>query len=157
MNRSARASAAALLLMLVLAARVHAQVLNRPAPVRTAIDRGNAEYTRAFAAADSTAVAAVYDPQGARLGPNGTVVRGRAAISADIGAFLRRVGPVKVILATADLWVIDDVAYETGKWTYTFTAPGSTEQTVGGRYVTVWRKQPNGGWRILADMGVPGM
>ncbi|MGH7674861.1 MAG: YybH family protein, partial [Gemmatimonadales bacterium] len=155
MSRLAAASTAALLVMLAPAPRVHAQVLKPPVPARTGIDRGNAEYIRALAAADSLAVAAVYDARGARLGPNGTMVRGRAAIAADVGAMIRRVGPVKAVLATADLWVIDDVAYETGRWSYTFTPPSGTEQTIGGRYVTVWRKQRDGGWKIAADIGVP--
>ncbi len=25
-----------------------------------------------------------------------------------------------------------------------------------GRYVTIWKEQASGGWKILADMGVPG-
>lgn len=156
MPRSACVSAAALLLMPALAARVHTQVVKPPVPARTGIERGNAEYIRAFAAGDSAAVAGVYDARGARFAPNGAVIRGRDAIRANIGSFIRRVGPVTVVLETLDVWVVDDVAYETGRWAYTFTPPGSTERTVGGRYVTVWRKQRDGGWRILADMGVPG-
>jgi ketosteroid isomerase-like protein len=26
---------------------------------------------------------------------------------------------------------------------------------LGGRYVTLWRRQPDGGWKIWADIGVP--
>ena len=55
---------------------------------------------------------------------------------------------------TEDLWVVDDLAYETGKYTYTYRLVGKEENHIGGHYVTVWKKQSDGGWRIAADMGV---
>ncbi len=124
--------------------------------VREAIDRGYADYVKAFAEADAAALAAVYDAQGARLNSNGVVVQGRAAIIEDVSRFLGRVGPVEVIIEIVDLWVIDDLVYETGTWSYRFTPSGQDQQTVGGRYVTVWKRQPGGAWKILADLGVPG-
>jgi ketosteroid isomerase-like protein len=65
------------------------------------------------------------------------------------------VGPVVVTLETADLWVVGDMAYEAGAWTYRYTPSGGTERVSGGRYVTVWRRQAGSGWRILADLSVP--
>ena len=124
--------------------------------VQAAIDSGNAAYIAAYAQEDATALAQVYDPDGARLSDNGGTARGREAIAASVGAFLSRVGPVQVRLETVDLWVIGNQAYETGIWSYTYTPPGATARTIGGRYVTVWRQQSDGGWRILADLGVPG-
>ena len=124
--------------------------------VREAIDRGYADYVRAFAEADAAALAAVYDAQGARLNANGVVVQGRAAITEDVSRFLGRVGPVEVTIEIVDLWVTGDLAYETGTWSYSFTPAGEDERTVGGRYVTVWKRQPDGDWKILADLGVPG-
>ena len=52
--------------------------------------------------------------------------------------------------------LIDDTAYETGTWSYTYHPKNQQEQRIGGRYVTLWRRQPDGGWKIWADMGVPG-
>lgn len=126
------------------------------AEVRAAIDSGNSAYVAAYAHVDATALARVYDTEGARLSDNGRTVRGREAIAASVGAFLSQVGPVHVRLETVDVWVIEDQAYETGIWSYTYTPAGATKRTIGGRYVTVWRQQSDGGWRILADLGVPG-
>ncbi len=84
------------------------------------------------------------------------VVRGRSAITADVDGFLDRVGPVRVTLETAQVWLMDDMAYETGAWSYTFHPKGEGEQRIGGRYVTIWKRQADGGWRIWADLGVPG-
>ncbi len=142
-----------LLTLIASGPHLHAQT---PKEVRGAIDGGNAQYIAAFANADARALAGVYDRNGARLSPNGAVTRGQEAIAREVAAFLDRAGPVTVTIETVDLWVVDDVAYETGLWSYTFTPQGEEERTVGGRYVTIWKQQASGGWKILADMGVPG-
>ena len=126
------------------------------ASVHRAIDAGNAAYIAAFKQADARALSQVYDPQGSRLNDGGVVVRGRAAIVKDVGDFVSQVGPVRVTLESKEFWLIDNNAYETGIWSYTFQPKGKAEQHIGGHYVTVWKKQPDGGWKIWADMGVPG-
>jgi uncharacterized protein (TIGR02246 family) len=126
------------------------------AAVRRGIEAGNAAYIAAFKKADAEALAEVYDSHGARLTEGGVVAHGRSAIAADVGRFLSQVGPVRVTLETKDVWLVDDIAYETGLWSYAFLPRGTTEQRIVGRYVTVWRRQRDGGWKIWADMGVPG-
>ena len=121
-----------------------------------AISAGNAAYIEALGSANAPAFANVYDARGSRLAGGGEIVRGRGAIADYIGSFFTRIGPVEATIETADLWVIDELAYETGRWTYTFTPPGDNRRTIGGRYVNVWKQQESGGWKILVDMGVPG-
>jgi uncharacterized protein (TIGR02246 family) len=123
---------------------------------RRAIDAGNAQYRAAFLAGDADALARVYDTEGSRLNEGGAVLRGRAAIAADVGAFIQKVGPVRVEIGTVEVWLVDDTAYETGTWSYTFQPKGQKEQRIGGRYVTLWKRQAGGGWKIWADIGVPG-
>jgi uncharacterized protein (TIGR02246 family) len=131
-----------------------------PSPVKAeaqrGIDAGNAAYIAAFKRPDAKALAQVYDPQGSRLNEGGVVVRGRSAIAQDVQKFVDQVGPVRVTLDSKEVWLIDDNAYETGIWSYTFQPKGKPEQHIGGHYVTVWKKQPSGDWKIWADMGVPG-
>jgi uncharacterized protein (TIGR02246 family) len=126
------------------------------AQARHAIDAGNAAYIAAFKHADARALSQVYDPKGARLNEGGQVVQGREAIADDVGKFVAKVGPVRVTLESKEVWLVEDTAYETGLWSYTFQPKGQAEQHIGGHYVTVWRRQPDAGWKILADMGVPG-
>jgi uncharacterized protein (TIGR02246 family) len=120
-----------------------------------AIEQGNQAFIDAFAKGDAAALAAVYDADGSRLSPTGEVVRGTAAIAERVGEFLQKVGTVKVTIATENLWVIDDMAYETGKYTFTFTPQEEPERTLAGQYVTIWKRQDDGGWKIYADMSVP--
>jgi uncharacterized protein (TIGR02246 family) len=126
------------------------------ADVRKAIDRGNADYIAALGRADADALALVYAPDGVRMGEHGAVTQGRAAVAEVVRGMLRGTGPITVDIETVDLWLVHDTAYETGKWRYTFTPPQKSTQSVGGRYLTVWKRQPDGGWRIIADMGIPG-
>jgi uncharacterized protein (TIGR02246 family) len=146
------------LLLLTVVVPLAAQT-GQPADValaRRGIQAGNAAYIAAFKRADAHALAQVYDPEGARLNEGGVVVRGRTAIADDVGKFVGKVGPVHVALDTKDLWLVGDTAYETGLWSYTFQPKGQAEQRIGGHYVTLWKRQPDGGWKIWADMGVPG-
>ncbi|NNE45521.1 MAG: SgcJ/EcaC family oxidoreductase [Rhodothermales bacterium] len=124
--------------------------------VQSAIDVGNEGYMAAMANADARAFAAIFDTDGSRLSGGGDVVRGRHAITNQMGEFFTRVGPISATLETADLWVVDSLAYETGIWSYTFTPPGDTRRTIGGRYVTLWKRQVDDQWKIFAELGVPG-
>jgi uncharacterized protein (TIGR02246 family) len=127
--------------------------------VQTAINDGNARYIAAFANADAQAFANVYDVNGTRLGDdgNGSVTRGRDAIARGVDKFMKGVnGTVAVTADTQRLYVVDDLAYEAGKYSLTFVLKGeATERHVVGQYVTVWKRQKDGGWKIYADMPVP--
>jgi uncharacterized protein (TIGR02246 family) len=94
------------------------------AEARKAIDVGNAQYIKCHGQGDAAGVAALFEENGARLEQKGRIIRGRKAIQADVEKFLKEVEPVTVTVETVDFWVIDDRAYETGKYTYTFTPPG---------------------------------
>lgn len=123
---------------------------------RRGIDRGNADYIAAFAKADADGVAAVYDADGVRLLDDGRVLRGHGAIAGDVRGFIQTVGPVTVTLATTRVWLADNLAYEAGAWSYTFTPKGKNQQRIGGKYVTTWVRQADGGWKIKSDLAVPG-
>jgi uncharacterized protein (TIGR02246 family) len=140
----------------VLYAQEPAQSSATDPEIRKAIDSGNAKYIDAFARSDAGALAGLYDESGSRFSPKGVVVRGRPAIAESVAGFMKSVtGPIKVSIETQDLWAVDDLVYETGKYTYTFTPPGKSETQTGGHYVTIWKRQADGGWKIVADMGVP--
>ena len=61
---------------------------------------------------------------------------------------------VKATVTTVDLWLDGDVAYETGTYSYKYQEKGKPV-TEEGRYVTIWKRQSDGSWKIITDMGVP--
>jgi ketosteroid isomerase-like protein len=58
-------------------------------------------------------------------------------------------------IATVELWVIDSLAYEFGKYTRRSLKTGADTTTTEGRYFEIWKQQPTGGWKILRDCGLP--
>jgi uncharacterized protein (TIGR02246 family) len=123
--------------------------------VRKAIDKGNEQYIKSMKAADAAGLAGVYAENGARFLDKGKMSRGQKAILADIEGLFKKTGPITVTIDTQELWVVDDRAYESGKWSYTFQPHGKEQTRLAGQYVTVWQKQKDGGWKIIADMAVP--
>jgi uncharacterized protein (TIGR02246 family) len=50
-----------------------------------------------------------------------------------------------------------DLAYTAGAYHVTYTDPGTRKPvSEDGHYVTVFRKQPDGGWRAVEDIASPG-
>jgi len=121
---------------------------------RRAIERGNAEYIAACAARDAAAFAAVYAPNGARLEQGGQIVVGRTAIEKNTATvWAKLTGPLTVKATTADVWLIDDLAYESGAYVISAESTGGTTR-ISGHYLTIWSKQSDGRWRIYRDLNV---
>jgi ketosteroid isomerase-like protein len=52
----------------------------------------------------------------------------------------------------ADISSSNDFGYTTGPWDY---RPTRGEEPIGfGDYITIWKKQPEGDWKIIVDVGV---
>ena len=122
---------------------------------RAAIDAGNARWIAAFRRGDAAAVAALFAPDAVEFRRSGGVVRGRAAIQIDFVALFHDNGWADATITTANVWLVDERAYETGKFSFTFHPAGKPPVTNTGRYVTVWNRQQDGSWLIVVDFGVP--
>jgi ketosteroid isomerase-like protein len=46
-----------------------------------------------------------------------------------------------------------DLGFTTGRYSLTTLDDGGMPHTQSGSYLTVWRKQPDGRWKIVTDMG----
>lgn len=124
--------------------------------VQKAVDIGNRTWIKAFETMDAALLASAFAPDGAMLNAGGAYIEGREAIEKRMAPRMKKMGPTKTTVETTSLWVIGDEAYESGKYSYTFQAKGAAKETIAeGRYVVIWRKQPDGGWKIFRDMAVP--
>jgi len=105
-----------------------------------------AEYTRAYNAGDSAALAQVYSEDAVMLPPNGEIVRGRAQIE----AFWKKGMGKGLKLEVADAKLDGTVAYAAG--IYSFPpgpkGPGPTDR---GKFM-VGLKKVSGSWKIAADI-----
>jgi len=125
------------------------------AEARRAIEKGNAQWVEAWGKGDSSLIASLFAEDGVQLVSKGKLVKGRQSILERQKVAMAGVDPgVKVTVTTAGVWLDGDVAYETGKYKYEYKEkgkPGVDE----GRYVTIWRRQKDGSWKLVMDMGVP--
>lgn len=102
-------------------------------------------FIRAFNAGDADAVAKYYSDDAVFLGPNAPIAKGNSGVRDMFRAFLTSTHPTLSI--TADRIVQScDMAYEYGHYTMQSSAGNDT-----GKYLTVWRRMPNGDWKIVAD------
>src|SRR5437773_7421174 len=125
------------------------------AAARAAIDSGNAHWIAAFKRADAAGVAALFAIDATQFRRSGAVVRGRAAIQAGFAALFHDNGWADASITTGTVWLVDERAYETGKFAFTFHLAGKPPVTNTGRYVTIWSRQIDGSWKIVVDFGVP--
>jgi len=123
--------------------------------VRQAIDKGNAQWSEAWDKADASLLARLFAEDGVLLGRNGKFFKGPQEILERQKAVMEGAGKgVKSTVTTVDLWLDGDTAYETGKYSYKYQEKGKPVSEEG-RYVTIWKRQSDGSWKIITDMGVP--
>jgi uncharacterized protein (TIGR02246 family) len=120
-------------------------------PVRAAIEKQTAAFGAAFGRGDIAAVARAYAEDAIALPPDGEMVRGRPAIEA-MWKGLRDAGGKALTLTTLDVHSSGRLAAETGTATLTMKPPSGAEQSQAVKYVVVWKKQPDGTWKIYRDI-----
>jgi uncharacterized protein (TIGR02246 family) len=125
------------------------------AEARRAIDKGNTEWIEAWEKGNPEMLAAIFTDDAVMLSRGGKVFKGRQQILEHQKAAMQSVtGPVKVSVITVKIWLDGDTAYETGKYKYEYTEK-SKPTTEEGRYVTAWKRQSDGSWKLSMDMAVP--
>ena len=127
----------------------------RYAEAKHAIDKGNAQWIQAWEKGDPEMIAALFTEDAVMLSQGGKVFKGRHQIlERQRKAMQSMTGPVKVSVITVKIWIDGDTAHETGKYKYDYMVNGKAE-TEEGRYVTTWKRQDDGSWKLILDMGVP--
>lgn len=46
-----------------------------------------------------------------------------------------------------------DLGYTIGRWRMVVEEAGADSAVAAGHYVTIWRRQPDGSWRVAVDIG----
>lgn len=116
----------------------------------TYIRSAGSRFAEAFNRSDWNAVTSFYADDAVTLMPNADMTRGSAAIRQGFNAMS---GMSPNLRITTDRVVQSgDLAYETGTYQMTMTPSGGTTTNDRGKYLTVWRRQADGTWKIVADM-----
>ena len=125
---------------------------NDAATVRPAIDSANARFDSALDAGDTATLLGLYGDDAIVMPPNTEASHGRAEIAKAFGGMTSGMKFSGTKLTTTDLIVSGDYAMETGTYEMTVTPKGAKAVKDVGKYETVWKKQPDGSWKLIRDI-----
>jgi len=119
--------------------------------LRADIDRGNQEWVDGMKSRNAELMARAYATDAVFCNPKGDCLNGHDAIVAYFGARVASMRDVASAKVTSKKMVQDgDLAYEWGVAEVTF----DDGTNFGGRYMTVWRHDADGNWRIVRNLAL---
>ena len=138
-----------LILSLFVMGAAHADI---PADAAKDIDGGNRDWGTAMVRGDAKLAADAYAPDAVFCDTQGVCTTGHDAIEAMTAARIARNGAMKSAEAHS-LRRIEDrgLIYEWGE----ATRVSPQGKASGGRYFTVWQRQPDGRWKIYRNLVLP--
>jgi uncharacterized protein (TIGR02246 family) len=122
------------------------------AAVRQAIDQANAKGVDAMTRGDSAGMVANYADDAVVMDPGAPPRRGRGEIGASLAKYVRSAKVSDYKYNTVSVDVAGDYAIETGSVEWTTTPNGGKPMHNKGKYLTVWKKQADGSWKIYRDI-----
>lgn len=144
-------SLALLLLLAGCAAEAPPPVAADPAVLMEADRR----FAAAVAEGGTSAWVSWFAEDGAQIVPNAGEIRGREAI----GELMADLDDPSHTLTweplRADIAASGDLGWTTGGFVSEVTAADGTTRRSHGRYVSIWRKQADGSWKVVMDLGNP--
>lgn len=125
-----------------------------PAAVRQQIETANARFKDAFLKGDTAAMLANYTDDAVIMGPDEPMARGREALVKAFQGMLSQFTFKDATINTEDVMVGGDLAVETGTfmWTVVPKTGQGEEMEVKGKYLTAWKQQADGSWKIVRDI-----
>ena len=122
-----------------------------------AVRQTEQEMLQDIKAKDAAKVISYYAPDAAVMFPGDKPTEGNAAIARRYDAMIADQS-FSLDFTNAKTSASGDLAYTRGTYRATFTAPGSELPiTESGNYVTIFRKQSDGSWKIVEDISAPGL
>jgi len=138
-----------MLMQLIFAVTVIAAV--QPADLAHTVRTVNNDYMRAVSHHDAALASAPYTDDAVWTDGGTLRLRGRQAINAFLaGRFARQYTFVNGVCTSKIEWSDEVTAMEIGLcWTTVKTTKGVKRS--GGHFATMWRRQPDGTWKIAAN------
>lgn len=112
----------------------------------------NATFDQAFNAKNSAEVASLYDENAVVMpAPAGEPVVGSVAIQTFFSGLINA-GVIEHHLNLVEVEGDVNLAYQRGHWAGAMMDESGTKQTFGGNVHLVYRKQADGGWKVLTHI-----
>jgi len=117
-----------------------------------AIRQADLEWSKAAASKDIEKVVSYYAEDGAVYPPNSPISAGLPAIKIVWTGMVNLPGfMVNWVPSRVDVAKSGELGWSTGTYQMSMNVPGSPAND-HGKYVAVWKKQPDGNWRVQADI-----
>ncbi len=127
-----------------------------PRDARRTIDAANHAWLAAMERQDAAAIAEPYADDSVFVLPTGESAHGRTAIEQLMRDRFEKTGPVRrVSLAQDGTIAVGSMIYEWGHADIELAHDGRGTATAHGRYLTVWRRDSEGRWRIIRNLSLP--
>ncbi len=118
-----------------------------------AIREADAAWSKAAAAKDVEAYVGFLAEDASVFPPNEPMQTGREAIGKSASEMMASPGLALSWQASkVEVSRGGDLAYSTGTYEVTMNDPKGKPVTDRGKYVTVWKKQTDGAWKVVADI-----
>ncbi len=102
---------------------------------------------------DVAAFTAFFAADGSFLPPGAPPAQGHQGIGTLAAYLFATPGfSIEWVAGSADVSASGDLGFTLGGYVQTATDDQGQPTTTRGKYVTVWRKQPDGQWKVVADI-----
>jgi uncharacterized protein (TIGR02246 family) len=119
-----------------------------------AVREADAAWSKAWAAKDLEGSLSFVADDALVLPPNAPILTGKESIRKWKSELMANPGYAESWQASkAEASRGGDLAYTVGTYEFTLNDPKGKPVTDRGKYLTVWKKQPDGKWKAVADMG----
>lgn len=126
--------------------------LSASADIETVIEESNSAFEQAMLAGDPVAMTASYADDAVVQPPYMPASTGKTAITSLFEEMVAEDVPTSFDITIENVTVAEsgELAYETGHYTVSGTAPDGETWEDQGKYLSVWEKSAEGEWRTVA-------
>jgi uncharacterized protein (TIGR02246 family) len=118
-----------------------------------AIREADAAWSKASAAKDVEAYVSFWADDALDMPPNAPMLTGKESMRKGLSEQWAKPGfALSWQASKAEASRSGDLAYTVGTYQFTLNDPKGKLVTDRGKYVTVWKKQPDGKWKVAADI-----
>lgn len=127
------------------------------ADARQAILEADREFDRVTAAKGADGWTSFFAENGRMFQSNGQIIAGKKAIrEAMAPLFAGAANSLRWRPVTAEVAQSGELGYTTGESLLRMVGADGKLMIRPGRYVTIWRRQPDGSWKVELDIGASG-
>ncbi len=134
------------------AAPAYAPAADEATAARAAIDSLNARFLAAIQRGDVSTAASNHADDAVVMIPNEKAWRGRDAVQKGFAGILSQMSVKDAKFTTEDVMLRGDLVVETGAYSWTLQPKSGKATKDEGKYLTVWRRDSTGTWKIIRDI-----